>query len=365
MYSISILAGSYWRDGQRWLLQSKITDELVTDSQEDVADLFDLVLTPRQQSHKYDCYSFVACHFGHTDTTDTKFVNGACREVPVRGWLRKGEAADDHLTLLSFDIDNADPDRRRLTDRDLDDAIAEIGWKGIGWHTFSSRPDHHKVRLVLFPSRPVTWAEHRAIWALLDHAVFARQSDGSIYDPGDHLYGPTPRGCWRVNWAGGRKVDVDHLLSIELPPEALERAKQAEARPRQKLTSADIERLNEALKKPPHDRYRLDNPLCFDPVWRDDYSRRAVGGSHWGTMRSLLARIVYRHKRYYGYSDQMGFLDLMALAQAIDATGGYYFLNKYGETALAELVALAMQVTPMASTPSVQTLRQSRIFRRT
>lgn len=57
-------------------------------------------------------------------------------------------------------------------------------------------------------------------------------------------------------------------------------------------------------------------------------------------LRSLLARIWRKA------GEEIGFADLLAMADEIDQTAGNYFTNKYGPERLIELVQTAMLLPP-------------------
>lgn len=167
-YKLAVLAQINERAKPPVLIQNQIVEQFQFTTPDEVADFFENQLAyPRPQSNKYETFSFIGCHFGYTDTDEVKFVDGAFRRVHVEGWLRRGEMADDHLTLLGFDVDNTNEKAAQVSTSEVDDVMGMMG-RGVAWNSYSHSEQRHKNRVVMFPSRPVTWEEHLRIFALLD-----------------------------------------------------------------------------------------------------------------------------------------------------------------------------------------------------
>ena len=86
----------------------------------------------------------------------------------------------------------------------------------------------------------------------------------------------------------------------------------------------------------------IDNPAVFNPAWADGY--RHCTGSHWETMRSILGRVWRKN----GGTLTLGYM--LTISRQVDATAGLYFLRKYGETRLRDLVRFTMQ-QPVSPSP--------------
>lgn len=315
--------------------QARVTEMRAFDS---FARLAEFVLSnlryPYDQSHKFETYGWVPALYNETIRT---FESGRS----AKGIWRNGAAEADLLACFVADVDNHNSEQPMLTCDEFARRLSGAGRDGPAWFTytsFSSKPDHPKFRVVIDTSRALTRAEAAGVFCWLNLHVLNQQGDSSIYDDGDYLYAPPCNTAWQVG--GDQPLDVDAVLAEITADPALyatvQRTSRPQRAPARPLTPDQAVRLGEQMAVLiPAEGVSIDNPAVFNPAWTDDY--RNCTGSHWETMRSILGRVWLKS----GGTLTLG--DMLTIGRQVDATAGLYFLTKYGESRLRDLVRFTMR----------------------
>lgn len=331
-YAIAVLKGRR-ADGD--LHQSRITQQAVLDGFEDFYTEVKALTYPGQQPSKF-----------HTFGWSPALFDESINRYGEEGLWRVGSAASDEVSVFFGDIDNANPDQPEIKMEDVEQALEDLGLSFFLYPSFSHDEDgRHKFRVVIDTDRALSWDECFRVAGVLGYEVFGQQGDFSIYDKGDHLYGPAARfGCGALS--PGEPLVVDAVLARwdALPAGYRLSLRQASAgtAPRQSgptrdLTPEEAERfqkLRSSQKIRPFTT--LKNPRLWNPDWNGDYRAKVAGGSHWQTMRALLGRIWMKS------SGTLTAGEMEKLFREIDAQDGGYFQSTYDDAKLAELLDFIM-----------------------
>lgn len=323
------------------LWQAKITNTGSYSSFASFAEkFFDICTFPRAQTSKHHCYSWTPVLFrksDYTSKTSGKTWNGT--------W-RKGEFVDSQITLGYFDLDNQNADKYAMvTIDDVAKRLRELCLQHLLYTSFSHTPEHHKVRIVVPLSRGVDYDEMFLVFMWLNNE-FRLQLDPSIYDPGDHLYGPCYIGDRVVDLSGGA-LDVDAVLGLveALPEDALAIADKRNTAGRgiisETLTPEQMDALRAqmASESVGGDEVSVMNCRLCRPAWLDDHDALYVGGSHHQTMMGTLTRIWQRSRR------TLTFGELRLLQSELDMRFGNYCANNYGRAVLDADIRSVMHIT--------------------
>lgn len=300
---------------------------------------------PRATATKQETYAWVPATYQPSEEL---------RRTPVgpqwiEGYWRNGEHEAPRLCLMYGDIDNKGDGLPHTAEAGLADRVAAAcGWpvRFFTYTTWSSLPDHRKFRVVFDTSRWLTREEMLRCHVALNELVYGRQGDASIYDPGDMIFGP-PHDAEATRHEGA-PLDVDRLLALEAAlreaePEAI--AARYDPKPRvvarRAVAPLTPEREAAARARIADAAVRtgflgIDDPAVFNPLWRDDFARTAIQGSHYATMLSLLGRVW----RKTGGTLSHG--EMLAVYEGIDATGSFYMRGKYGEGKAQEMIGFVM-----------------------
>ena len=328
-------------DGQRTLHQSKITNwRCYADFAEFAADFVPFSQYPREQSGKYETYSWVPTLFEDSHHRDDLFKTG-----PTSAW-RNGEYAAEDITLCYLDLDNQQADKPFVTLAEIHEVLTTLGVSHILYTSFSHKPERHKVRVIMPISRTMTWDEAFLLFVWWNHA-FGYQMDGSIYDAGDHLYAPPYRAEIVTHF--GKALDVDAILAdvLNLPDEALKYARREEDKDHGPVRVLTPEQW-EARRIQMHSRVqtreiRLDNTDLIRPEWPTDLDTLYKGGSHRQSLFGTLVRVWLKS----GCSLTHG--DMTALQHELDDRQFGYCFRTYGGAAMAADLRSVMKKTGTGS----------------
>lgn len=303
---------------------------------------------PKPQTEKFQCYGWVPTVYLPTDQTFRDRVTGEERVAKNINW-RCGRAEASTVSAFVADVDN---DSDNLPQQTIDAVTARLeaaGYQYFLYTSFSHRDDHHKFRIVMSLSRPVTRDEMLRIFIALNWTVFGQQGDPSIYDPGDYVYAP-PFNTVTRDAMSGVPLDVDALLGeadalkVSQPQaygciadrEAKKMSVRRKVSPRAaKAHLAKVSRVMADMTV----RFgmTIKNPDVFSPTWLPLYASAFVNRSHWESMRSLLGSVWAKSGGDLTYGEMAKLFD------EIDATAGNYFDKKYGAGRKRELIEWVMQ----------------------
>lgn len=318
-------------DGARILHQSRVTEwKSYDDWSAFVTDFITTATYPAPPSNKYETYGWTPTLF---EPTPIDFFDEAAGYEVVR----HGDNAASHLSLFIADLDNHIEDRDRVTFEEVSRFLSTHGLSHLLYTSFSHTADKHKVRIVIPTDRDLTPEEAFGVFTVMN-AALNFQLDGSIYDPGDHLYGPSV--ISRVHLHDDKPLAVDAWLGLvdQLPAEAREFVVRAPKTERRQPTAAEIELTRAASRSNAlTDGVSIHNPQCFNPAWFDDLSQLYVGGSRHQTVMGLLIRAWLKSQMTLTRAD------LETLQEELDAELGGYLRRTYGSTALAKDITSVMR----------------------
>jgi len=331
MIAVSYLREVYFskRLDRTTLHQSKITDWRFNDSwPEFVSDFLQTATYPKPSSSKYECY-------GWTPTVFSPSTNDRGEE----GVWRDSRFVHDHLTLFIADMDNQFADREMIPLEVLEAFLTSLGLSFCLYTSFTHKAERHKVRIIAPVTRPLTPDEAFRVFTWFNHAL-DYQLDGSVYDPGDHLYGPIQGSDVRVK-LDGEALDVDHFLTLAdgLDEEAKTFVKRGGGNNGAAMTP---EQVAHALKMASNqstsrDDVSISNPAIFAPAWKGLLDTLYMGGSKSRTLRALCAKAWVRSQGSLTKGD------LWTLYREMDACFGGYCVRQYGFQACDRDISSAMQ----------------------
>ncbi len=316
-------------EGVNKLHQSKITDWRAYETwPEFVEGFLDMAVYPAQPSNKFETYGWTPTLFASSENKKGEW-----------GLWRDGDYAADTLSLFVADMDNQHGDRTMVTIDELEATLKAMGLSYVLYTSFTHKPDHHKVRIVTPVTRDLTPDEAFSVFTVFNY-LFGYQLDGSVYDLGDHLFGPPPHSDIRVE-LGGAALDVDAFLSEAeaLPEEAKTFVKRAERHATREATPDELA-LMEAARNDPgiHQGVSIHNPHVFKPEWLAMLHDRYVGGSRNQSALGLLTKAWLKS----GMTLSKG--DLTHLQREMDMELGGYLTRTYGRHALERDVEAVMRV---------------------
>jgi hypothetical protein len=303
------------------LSQHRITDWRNYETFAEFADdFFAMAAYPSAQISKMETYSFVPTLFDESYWTPKSQPNAA----PIYGHWRTGEHAADDISLMYLDCDNSRDDCDHVTTNKIEAVLKDLDLSHVLYTSFSHTVEKHKVRVLLPISRPVTYEEASRLFIAFNW-MFGYQLDASIYDRGDHLYGP-PCGGERRIWTLGCALDVDTLMEVvdDLPEEAKEMAKTTRKEPSRKLTPVEREHTAMLMQNTTvRDDVSIRNAEVFNPAWMADLVNLSNGGSHRMTLLSVLTKVFVKS----GHT--LNFGELRAIQTQLDweAWSGYCITN--------------------------------------
>ncbi|MBL6082675.1 hypothetical protein JMJ56_32445 [Belnapia sp. T18] len=293
---------------------------------------------PKPQTNKLETYGWSPTMYGPT-------INVA-RGHSEAGCWRDGAAEADALSAWTGDIDNKSDAASHVTEAQVALGLASLmparqPVEHFTYTTYSSSVERRKFRLVVETDRDLTRTEQRDICVLLNERVFNEQADGSIYDPGDHLYGPPYQ--TEITIAHGVPIAVDAFLAMARAlrmqrPELWVPFEKKEARMIRGATlkEAAVVPVRMIDRSPRSDFGGINDPAVFNPAWRDEYPMTVVQGSHYATMLSLLGK-VWRKT-----GGRLSFGEMRQVFDEIDALDGFYMSCKYPSDKPDEMLDFVM-----------------------
>lgn len=225
--------------------------------------------------------------------------------------------------------------------------LEALGLSYMLYTSYSHTTAKHKVRIIVPINRDATWQEMGDIFARLN-VYFDYQLDGSIYDPGDHLYGPT-FGGERREWFGGQSLDVDAALALELTDEAQAYAQRGNEETKSTRREWSPEEVATYKAKIADEtvamNISIENPKVFNPDWFDLIDRCYNGGSHRQTLLGIMSKVWLKSK------GELSFGEMRTIQQEIDSRWNCYCASHYGRGALESDLrsAMTLTVTPTTS----------------
>jgi hypothetical protein len=253
---------------------------------------------------------------------------------PVYGYfVRNADSAEDDITVIVFDIDN-----KTGTPIRYDDAIAVLDNLGVNFFshtTFSHTAQKHCFRIIVEPSRNLTWEENAKIAAVLNGPVFNNQVDMSVNQKGRHFYGPAAvhRHDHQI---GERPLDVDGFLSLydDLPEG------QRIVKPFEAYVPVYIPPIDPNRSTPRPNVITIgDNRLC-SPQKLEQYDALYIGGSHHQSMYGTLKHVFNRARRN---NIALEHSDMVTVFNELDARHGNYVSRNYGKEIIQQEIKKIMK----------------------
>lgn len=352
---LSLLRETFVRDDKTWLHQSKISEMVAYENFAAMASVFVAKTRyPAPQAHKLQTYSFAPVVFNESNYVPKTQPDKA----PQWGLWRTGATCLDCVTVGYFDLDNQHEDHDHIDLDAVQTILTELGLSYILYTSFShlKKNGRHKVRILVPISRNVDYDTMFLVYVWLNY-ILSYQLDGSIYDPGDHLYGPTYDGEYR-EWLGGQALNVDVVLAkIEgLPSDALQFAQRAKTKVKasRTLTPEEIEQYKSKVADTSVGRnVSLDNPAICNPKWLIDADALYKDGSHRQTLMGIMSRIWLKSK------GSLSFGDMQSLQYDVDARWGYYCQRTYSRDDLSTDLKSVMALPVSHTTSPVMTRDQA------
>lgn len=301
MIDISYLQNIYKRkrDDQRVLHRGHITAIGTYETWRDfVAGFLDSGVNPSPATSKEDAFGWCATLFepnGEEDAVNARNAEYGSRSRTVLAH-RDGAHADSHLTLFFADLDNHKPEHPTISIDDLEAALRSYGLSFLLYTSFSHKTERHKCRIIIPIDRLIDRHEAFEIFIPFNHAL-NYQLDGSIYDPGDFLYGPPSDSDVRANLDGTPLAAEEWLkLSASLPEEVRNAVPRSDTKVKKLVaTPEEIARAKLMMaSQDSTDGVSINNPRYFKPEWFELADSLYCGGSHWSTMIGLLTKVWYK-----------------------------------------------------------------------
>lgn len=284
------------------LHRSKITDWVqCQDFAQACAAILKHATIQRPQTNKADSFGFTPAWFMPS-------VNKHGRE----GVWRDGEHAGP-LTLFVADLDNQHADQPMVTIDDVEAYLMALGLSFLLYTSFSHTAQRHKVRIVIPTDRDLTTDDAYQIFQTFNER-FCTQLDGSIYDPGDFLYGPPFASDIRVN-LDGSSLTVDDYVSLTFAPRQ-RHINGPKASYRQMSGSFSDRSVRPMVS--------VDNPEFVKPEWVGLYEGRYKDGSHSMSMMGVLAKVWRRS------GGTLTFGEMEQIYRELDNRSGGYLRSTYG-----------------------------------
>lgn len=298
MIDVSYMQNIYTRkeDGERRLHRGHVTGVGFYDSFDGfVADFIEQAVHPLLPTNKEDAFGWTATLFRPSGEEDEVNARNASFGNTARTVLahRQGQYACDHLTLFCADLDNHHEDRPMVPLATVQETLDAMGLNHVLYTSFSHKPERHKVRIVMPVSRPLTPDEAFTVFTVFNHA-WHYQLDGSIYDPGDFLYGPPINADVRIK-LDGQPLEVDAFLAAHgVLPEEAKTFVVRHHHDRMKREATEEEKANFRARfasLETDDNIGIKNPRIFKPEWFELADTLYQNGSHWSTMTGLLGKV--------------------------------------------------------------------------
>lgn len=302
---------------------------------------------PKPQQDKFESYGWVPSLF---DISDRTFRRRSTGEAFLRrGSWRNGQSELDWLTVFYADVDNDTPGMPIIS---MDEVARNFSAHGLNtsfftYTSFSHTPEKPKFRLVIAIDRLITRTEMLRMFVWINATILGGQGDASIYDPGDFIFAP-PHQTLTSESMDGLPLAVDDILRHEIAlrltrPDLwasyFEQRQPKVPRVPRALTAEQAQQIE--LRKADmtcRPEIGIASHDVFNPAWTSLYRDAVVGGSHWETMRSVLAMV---------WAKNFGDLtrgEMERIFGEIDATDAAYFMLKHGSAKRAELIDWIMSL---------------------
>ncbi|MFP1131570.1 hypothetical protein [Asticcacaulis sp. W401b] len=266
-------------------------------------------------------------------------------------YARKATYEKDELSFFYIDIDNSKPSVKV----NMDLALAKIEAAGLSYVAYTTRShtqECHRFR-VLFPvDRVICRAEAVKIAVAMNAKWISGQADLSVYDGADFIYLPLPKADVRCR-LDGEALDTASLvqdgeaLIAQCPLRQIGVTKAGSQKERKRVAK-DVATLAVRPSVDDHSirpEIGVHNPDVFCPAWLELYLN---SDSHWETMRAILGKVW---KRTDG---TLTFGETRKIFGDIDAAEGDYFLKKYGEDSVQELIRWYFTLPPSGANDNWQ-----------
>jgi hypothetical protein len=330
--NISYLRETFFnkKERRRELLQSTITDMVAYATFAEFAcDFFKRAAYPKLGSNKYETYSFLPTLFNESPSRSMS-------RLGEMGLWRCGDFSVHSVSLWYADLDNHHDDKPMVEFEAVQAMLDHYRLSYVLYTSYSHTPGKHKVRIIVPVDREMSYDEAFKVFAWFNDLLYT-QLDGSIYDDGDHLYGPTFGGKRAVN-VSGQSLCVDAVLALyealdDEAKAAVSRNK-ASAHPALKpMTPEEIAhyKARVADERESADDVNIVNPRYFNPGWMSDLHGRYCGGSRHQTLFGLLARCWAKS------GGSLSITDMRSLMQDIDAEWGFHCHHAYGDALESDL----------------------------
>lgn len=326
-------------DGSLTLHQSKITSWASYDDWSAFVDGFLATATyPKAPLSKFETYGWTPTLF---EMCPVDFFDADKGEKHSR----HGDYAAEDLSFFIADLDNHIEDQPRVSIEAVTEMLKQYGLSHLLYTSYSHKPDQHKVRIVIPTSRYLMQAEAFAIFHVFN-AAMNFQLDGSIYDPGDYLYGPSINSIIVRHDAADLDVEAWLAVAAQLPEEVRNYVNRAPVRERRQPTAKELEaqRLARASRLQNGD-VSIHNPKVFNPAWFNDLDNRYIAQSHHQSVMGLLVRCWLKSKM------TLSRLDLEHLQFELDTQLGGYLSTNYKPHILAADIDKVMTMVGTTSSP--------------
>lgn len=341
-FAISKLDKVYYsqKSHSRRLSMAEITGFEELDSFGKLRDYVMGLRYPTPQADKLESFGWVPTLFYPTERTFSS-VGGALTKF---GCWRTGDAEDPGNALSVFygDVDNANAAHPVVSMETVASKLtAACGPLNFFMYTsFSDTERKPKFRVVIETDRNISRAEMLKIALYLNETAFDYQADLSIYDPGDFVFAP-PHQSLSLEQLSGNALAVDDILGKQAAnPGALENyiALRQPSAPKVTPTAAQLaamrDKANDMNIRP---EVNVSSPDVVNPAWRELYRQCGKDG-HWQTMRSILGMIWAKNGGDLTYGE------MDAILREIDAADGDYFVAKYGDARVNEMLTWLMSL---------------------
>ena len=276
---------------------------------------------PAEQSNKQESYGFTPTLF--EESTKINSYSGQ----PEFGRWRTGRYSSHDMSLMYLDCDNDEPGQPYVSMDTIQDVLTALNYSHMLYASYSDTEAKPKTRAIIPLNRDVSFDEGFLIYVWFNH-LFQYQMDGSIYDDGDFLFGPTFYGEKR-QWLDGDAIDADAILyEVEkLPDEALTFAMK---RSKRKATAPALTAQYWVAVQPLLNSSEVDggasilNPDYCRREWLDDFDVQYKGGSHRQSMFGTMMRIWCKSK------GRLTMGEMKHLRDELDARQCGYCQRKYG-----------------------------------
>lgn len=304
---------------------------------------------PQAQQDKLESYGWVPTLF---DLSERTLQGRDGPRLQLGNW-RSGAAECDEICVFYADVDNANAAMPVLQMSDVAAGLNALNGpiRFFMYTSFSHTPAKPKFRVVIETDRNFTRSEMARLGYYLNWVAFGQQADLSIYDAGDFVFAP-PHNTITQDQKIGAALDVNSTLALQAKLQKSQPASVAsfipttptlpKKAPTKKQQKAMLARSNDMTVR--SGRTVADRDV-FNASWFDLYRQRICGGSHWQTMRSIMGMVWAKN------GGELTYGEMDSILREVDAVAGGYYVQKYGEVGVAEILnwLMAQPVEPRQS----------------